>query len=219
MRAADDVVAVGQGRHAQADRSVVGGGADEAVGGWRRLPVMPAVPLPHVAAPASAAVAPLSQYGLLDHVVAVAQGRHSAGCRPGVAGAVPTRLLALATLPVTPVGAAAPRHRPGVGGRAPLFQPGLVDHVVAVGQGRRRARSRPVVARARADQAVAALDDAAADAGGRRCPTSPRPALAAVAAVVPAGAADHVVAVGQGRHAVCADLVVGGACRRGCWRR
>ena len=97
-------------------------------------PLTPAVPLPHVTAPASAA-APLVQAGADHHVVAVAQGRHA---------------------------------------------------VVA-----------DLVIRRTADQAVRGTDGTA-DAGRA---AAPRDRAARRRAVVPVGAAHHVVAVAQGRHA------------------
>ena len=101
-------------------------------------PLTPAVPLPHVTAPASAA-APLVQSGLRHHVVAVAQGRHAAAAADTESFAVlPTRLFVALTAPLTPA-VPLPHVTAPASAAAPLVQSGLLHHVVAVAQGRHAA--------------------------------------------------------------------------------
>src|SRR5208337_2908971 len=100
--------------------------------------------------------------------------------------------------------AAAPRGRARVGGRAvgPL---GAADHVVAVAQGRHAAAAAADrVIRGTADQAVRGTDGTA-DAGRAAAPRDR--ARRGGRAVGPVGAADHVVAVAQGRHAAACFFV------------
>ena len=95
-RAGDDVVAVGQSAVTPPRPT-----SSPAVVPWRLLvvvtaPVMPVVPAPNVTAP-TLVVAPLSQSGLRDDVVAVGQARSPRRCRHRRWGWCRTRLLVVVT--------------------------------------------------------------------------------------------------------------------------
>ena len=204
-RAADDVVAIGQ-RRDTADADVIGGKAtDQAV---RRA---------DLTVQTSEAVGPGDCSRLEDGTVApegadhdvVAVGQRGNACDADVvaradivsAGA-PDQAVGCGNDSVSGRRTRGPSDRTNIGNRT-VVPERTVDHVVAVGQPRDGASVE--IATVAADQAVARRDRAAghglASGPGDSSDIDPR--------VVPEGAADDVVAVGQGCRAVEADHVVG----------
>ena len=110
--------------------------------------------------------------------------------------------------------AVAPRHCPGVH-RPAVVPVGAAHHIVAFAQHRHQVRADPVVGGA-AHQAVGRRDDAAE--AGRAVHPRHRPGVGR-SAIVPGGAAHHIVAFAQHRHAMRTDLVIGGGAGQGADQR
>ena len=136
------------------------------------------------------------------HVVAVAQRRHTA-VADLIAGLAAHQAVGGRDYPGAACCPAAPRRRPGLDRRA--VSPGwAADHVVAIAQ-RRHTAVADLVAGLAAHQAVGDRDDAR----DPRCSVSPcHRTNVRRRAVVPVGAAHHIVAVAQRRDAVAANVVI-----------
>ncbi len=196
----DHKIAVAERRHTVPPYLIVGRGTDEAVSGADHANRAGATVSPSNRPRIGfGAVGPV---GAADEIVAVGERRHAGGSHPVIRGRTDDAV-SRADHAANSSGAVAPRSRAHIGIRS-VVPKGTGDDIVAVAE-RRHLSVADTVTRTRTDEAVSGADHA----GNSRGAVAPgnRPHIG-FGVAAPAGAADDIVAVGEGRHADTADIVI-----------